>query len=340
MFNQKGIKAVLNLILFIACAGGAWAQSKVGTTAAPFLGIAVGPRALAMGGAFTAMGDDATGLYYNPGSITFSGKTQIMESYTKWLIDTDFNWIGVVIAIGGVNAIGISVTTLAYGEEEVTTVLEPEGTGEFWNAMDMALGLTYCRSLTDRFSIGGTVKYIRQAIWNENASAIAADIGLLFVTPFKDIRLGMSISNFGSDMKMEGKDLWHQIDLDPEAIGNNETIVSNLKTDPWPLPLFFRVGLSMDVIKLKNNRLTLALDALRPSDNTEALNVGGEYGLMNMFFLRAGYKSLFRKESVEGLTFGFGVRIKTGTIEWNLDWAYAQMDLFKDVLLGSLRVSF
>lgn len=44
-----------------------FSQSKVGTTGVPFLGIHVGPRAYAMGGAFTAMSDDATSLYYNPG---------------------------------------------------------------------------------------------------------------------------------------------------------------------------------------------------------------------------------------------------------------------------------
>ncbi len=44
-------------------------QSKVGTTAAQFLGIGVGSRAMSMGGAFTAMYGDPSCLYWNPGSI-------------------------------------------------------------------------------------------------------------------------------------------------------------------------------------------------------------------------------------------------------------------------------
>ena len=85
--------------------------------------------------------------------------------------------------------------------------------------------------------------------------------------------------------------------MDPEALGNNETIVSKLKTDDWPLPLFFRVGIAMDMIRIGMNRMTIAVDAVRPSDNSEIVNVGGEIALRNMIFLRAGYKSLFSSVS-------------------------------------------
>ena len=40
--------------------------SKTGTTAAQFLKIGIGARALAMGGAYSAVSDDATALYWNP----------------------------------------------------------------------------------------------------------------------------------------------------------------------------------------------------------------------------------------------------------------------------------
>lgn len=41
------------------------AQSKVATTAAQFLGIGQGARALATGGAFSAVADDPSALYWN-----------------------------------------------------------------------------------------------------------------------------------------------------------------------------------------------------------------------------------------------------------------------------------
>ena len=138
------------------------------------------------------------------------------------MVDTNFNWVAIILNLGGDDALGISVTQLNYGEEEVTTVTQPEGTGELWSAMDMAAGLSYSRNLTDRFSIGGSVKYIQQKLWNESASAFAIDVGLLFITDFNDMRLGMSISNFGTDLRMDGKELLHRVDLDPDAVGHNQ----------------------------------------------------------------------------------------------------------------------
>ena len=212
------------------------AQSKVGTTAAPFLGISVGPRATAMGSAFTAVARDATVLYYNPGGISRMGQSQLIVAHTKWLVESNINWVGFIFNIDGSNTLGFQFTQLDYGEEKVTTVLQPEGTGEKWRASDLAIGLAYARNLTDRFSIGGSFKYIQQMIWNESSRGFALDIGLLFITQFNDMKLGMSISNFGTDLKMDGKGLLQRIDLDPQYIGHNETIVSKLKTDSWPLP--------------------------------------------------------------------------------------------------------
>jgi hypothetical protein len=316
-------------------------QSKVGTTAVPFLGIHAGPRAFAMGGAFTAMGDDATSLYYNPGGISRSDRSQFLGSTTNWLVGTRFNWVGCVIALDRVNTVGFSLTQLDYGQEDVTTVLSPEGTGEKWSASDFAAGLSYGRNLTDRFSIGGSVKYIQQKIWHETASAFALDMGLLFITPFSDMRLGMSISNFGTDMRMDGRDLLRRIDLDPANIGNNDAITAKLKADGWPLPLFFRVGLAGEVLKAHPIRLTVAADALRPSDNTETVQIGTELALYERLFLRAGYKSIFRKNTEEGLTLGCGLRMPiSGTVSWKVDYALADYGLFESIQMFAVGLNF
>jgi len=316
------------------------AQSKVGTTAVPFLGISIAPRASAMGSAYTAMSNDVTAMYYNPGGLSRFGKSQFMVAHTNWLVNTSFNWVGFVMNLGE-NALGISVTQLDYGEDIVTTVSEPEGTGERWSARDLAATISFARNLTDRFSIGGNIKYIHQKIWNESGSAFAVDLGLLYITQFNDMRLGMSISNFGTNLRMDGKDLLHRVDLDEDATGHNETIVGNLKTESWPLPLFFRVGLAMDVIKLGQDRLTVAIDAFRPSDNTETVNIGTELALRDMLFLRAGYKSLFREDSEAGLTLGVGAIIAlTEGIRWNLDYTYLNFGLFGGIHMASVGIDF
>ncbi len=325
----------------VGAAASATAQTKVGTTAVPFLGISVAPRATSMGAAFAAVANDATCLYYNPGALSQMPRSQLVVAHTRWLLGTDLNWVGLGLKLDADNAVGLSLTHLNYGEEEVTTVYLPEGTGERWGATDLAASLSYCRNLTDRFSIGGSVKYIQQKLWNETASAVALDVGLLFITQFNDLRLGMSISNFGTDMRHDGRDLWQRVDLDPAHMGHNETIVGKLKTDSWPLPLFFRVGLAMDVLRQANYRLTVAADAFRPSDNTETVNVGAELELFQLLALRCGYKSLFRSSSEEGLTAGVGVHLALDPrLAWRFEYGFADFGLFEAVHMVGAAVSF
>ena len=337
--QMKRIGLLFSALLFLI--NFTFSQSKVGTTAAPFLGISIGPKAIGMGSAFVAVANDASALYWNPSGISRVMKTQFLASHTSWLVGSNINWVGVSMNFDNVNSIGISFTQLDYGEDNVTTVLSPEGTGERWTAMDMSIGLSYARNLTDRFSIGGTVKYINQQIYNESASAFAVDVGLLYITEFNDLKIGMSISNFGSDMKMDGKDLIRRIDLDPSSTGINKTIPSELKTDSWTLPLLFRVGIAMDVLKYEDIVVTTAIDAFRPSDNNSSVNIGMEFAWNNIFFARAGYKNLFLDNSEEGLNFGGGLKynfMETSFV--HVDYAYTAFGKFNNLHTFSLGVIF
>jgi opacity protein-like surface antigen len=321
------------------------AQSKVGTTAAQFLGNSVGARAMAMGSAFVASNQDVSTLYWNPGAFVQAERSEFNFTNSDWLVGTKFRWFGLMLNLDAENAIGVSITQLDYGEDDVNTVQSPEGTGERWSANDFAAGLSYSRRLTDKFSIGGTVKYVSQRIWNESASNVTFDAGLLFVTDFNGMRLGMSMSNFGSDLTMDGRDLLIPIDKDPANSGSNKTLVGKQKTDSWPMPLLFRVGVAMDVVKNDEMTTTIAIDALRPSDNNESINIGAEIGWQNMLFLRSGFKSLFSTEpplsknlQQDGFAMGAGIKYGLqGIAALEVNYAYTKFGLFGN--LNTIAVS-
>ncbi|MCK4641911.1 MAG: PorV/PorQ family protein [Candidatus Marinimicrobia bacterium] len=297
--------------------------TKVGTTSAPFLKIEPGARAVAMGGAFVAVDNDATAIYWNPAGIARLPKTEIILIHTQWLAGTSFDFAGFILPLGTLGTIGASITSLSMSEMKVRTVFYPEGTGEKYGAGDVAIGLSYARNLTDRFSIGFNGKYIQQHIWHMSSSAFAVDIGTLFTTQFNGMKIGMSISNFGTKMRLDGKDTSIKYDLDPIKYGNNDRIPANLETDDFSLPLLFRVGLAMDVLKSSRNRITLAIDAVHPNDNTENLNLGTEYIFNNMISLRTGYKNLFTKDSEEGFTAGAGIKYGLhGNVLLKIDFSY------------------
>jgi len=330
---QRLIHTGACLLLTILLVLPGYAQEKVGTSAAPFLGIALGPAGIAMGGAYTSFGRDAAALYWNPGAISQMNQSYASFAHTEWFMGTDYNWLGVVINTGGGNAFGLQLAILDYGEENVTTVYAQEGTGDKWTAEDLFATVSFARNFTNRFSVGGSLKFIQEKIYHESATAFAIDLGLLFITPFNGMRLGVSMSNFGTDMTMDGKDLFHQYDQDPEAYGNNPTITSKLKTDAWPLPLFFRLGVSMDVLRIdEQTTVTLATDAVLPSDNAATVNVGGELNYHDLLYLRAGYKTIGRVNSEEGLTAGLGVAFTVPSMaRIIIDYAYAEFGLLGDI---------
>ena len=329
------------IILLILGTALSFAQTKVGSTAAPFLNIGVGSRPVSMGGAFIATANDITSLYWNPAGASRVVGNEAFFAHTKWFADITYNWAGALLNMGDLGSVGLSLTYLDYGKMEVTTLREPDGTGEMFTAKDYSLALTYAYSLTDRFSIGGNLKYINQSIWNSSASAFAVDLGILFYSDLYGLRMAATITNFGTDMKMDGKDLYVLHDINPNIYGNNPLILATLNTDNFPLPLTFRVGVAMDLLDTEEHRLTIGADALHPNDNAESINVGAEYVFDKMIAIRGGYKSLLLTNSEEGLTLGVGLMYEFFPgLGVSIDYAYQDFGMLKNTQHFSMGIKF
>lgn len=334
------MKYLITIILIIASSLACLSQNKAGTTAAEFLTIPVGARATALGGAFVAIADDATAIYWNPGGLSRMKDNEVTFTHSRWLIDTNLEWFSIAVKLTDNDAIGLSFYQLDYGEEEVTTVYQPEGTNEMWTAVDLCIGVLYSRNLTDRFSFGGSVKYIQQKIWNEKANAFAFDVGLLFYTELTGFRIGMSLSNFGTNLKLKGKDLLFPYDIDESHTGNNANITGKLETDAWELPLTFRVGAAYDIFNVDNVQLILASDVVVPNNQNTNLNIGSEFLWNELLSLRGGYYSLFKKDAVEGVTVGIGVNYELDSWKVKLDFGYMRYEKFSDVIRYSMSINF
>lgn len=109
------------LIIILGLSVNFFPQTKVGTTVGDFLTIPVGPRATGMGGAFTAVANDATTSFWNAAGLSRLTRTEFSASTAEWLVGSRLNWVGIGIKFDDDNAIGISINQLDYGEEEITT---------------------------------------------------------------------------------------------------------------------------------------------------------------------------------------------------------------------------
>ena len=342
--KQKTFALLILFSILLTANAESFAQEvkKVGTSAAAFLRIPVGARGSSLGGAFVSIADDPSAMFWNPGGLPRIPDYSLMVDYSSWLPGLDFSYLGLILPIRTFGTIGISVTALTTEEMIVTTPDRPMGTGETFDAASIAIGVSYGRHLTERFTIGATVKYINERIFNSSATGIAFDIGTVYDTPFSGIRLGFSVSNFGTKMQMDGEDLNIRADIAPDQKGNNQSVVGRLKTDKFDLPLIMRVGLSWDVWQSAQNRLTLAVDGLNPNDNSQSVNVGAELTFFKeMFILRGGFNELFLEDREKGLTLGAGVNMNIpGGIGFNAGYAFQDFKHLNNVNRFSLTLSF
>ena len=306
--------------------------SKTGTTAAAFLEIGVGPRAVAMGGAFAGLADDITAAYWNVAGLARLKSGEAVFMHANWFGDASFDYAAVGLPVQGVGTFAVHFTALSVGREPVRTVLMPEGTGDYFSGSSVSLGVSFAYDLTDRFSIGFTGKFINESIYHSSASTFALDFGTIFTTPLHGMRLGATLVNFGPKMKLSGRDLGIVYDPDPTRAGNNSQIPAVLETDDFDLPLNFRVGVAVELLQTEANRLTVALDANTPNNNTASINFGGEYAFQEMFFLRAGYNTAFERDSETDLTLGAGLRYAMGgTIKLRFDYSYNEFGVLGNI---------
>ncbi|MBN2415557.1 PorV/PorQ family protein [bacterium] len=294
------------------------AQGNLAQTGANFLQIAVEPRGAALGGAITADVRGAGSLYWNPSGAVFTEQFDLNVAHTNYFMDTKLMYGAFVKKFGAYNAVGVSLTSFYMDEMEITTVYDSEGTGEFFDAGDLALGLSYARMLTDRFTFGVTGKYIREHIWNETASQLALDVGSHYQTDFLNLRIGMVIRNFGGKLRFSGDDIDERI-AEEEAREQEDNPRIERLTPYFRLPQVFQMGVAFEPLALQNNRLTFFIDVNVPSDNRERLAFAAEYGFGGIAYLRGGYRVNYDTGS---FSCGGGLDLSVAGINAMLDYAY------------------
>lgn len=242
---------------------------------------------------------------------------------------------------------------MGYGDMEVTTLQRQEGTGEIFDANEFAVTLSYGRAITDWFAFGAGIKYISSQIWQINGSAMAVDLGVIVKTEYfsptpdnkNGLRIGMSISNYGTKMQYDGINLLNPIDILPDENGNYKDVPGQFRLSSWELPLIFRVGVSVNPLVTENQTVTLAVDALHPNNNNESVNLGMRYTLnvatFGKLFLRGGYRALFMDSSEFGMTLGAGfsmLLLKNTSL--SVDYAYRDIGILGSVNSFGISIGF
>jgi hypothetical protein len=327
-------KIMILIAIFIISAGQSlYAQdfAPVGTAVAQFLEIGVGARGTGMGEAYTSLTNDAGSAFWNPAGLVGVSKRNLFTSYTVWPADISLGSFAVAMNVGNIGTFAISSAYLMTGDMAVTTVYQPEGTGENFSITNFSVGLSYARLLTDHLSIGVTTKMVREKYMEYGYTTWALDMGTIYRTGFHGLNLGMSIQHFGPEIKFSGNYIDYS---DPKSVDVNVP-----KTfESYSLPINFRIGISMNLLDTPNNTLTTSADMIHPNNNLEQYNWGIEYCFNKMFFLRGGYRFNI---DVGGLTFGTGIDLKIfGDRSAVIDYSFSDLGILKSVHRFSFALSF
>ncbi|MBU0520374.1 PorV/PorQ family protein [bacterium] len=320
--------SLIALVILLVVPGLCWGQAKVGTAGVTFLKVGVSARAMGMAEAFIGVADDASALWYNPGGLMQLDEPDVILTHIAYPAGIALEYAGIAWPVPKMNGVfGAQITFLHTDEMIETTPERPFGTGRTFTVSDMSAGLTYSQKLTDKFSVGGTVKYLEERLADQKAIGVAFDVGTFYETGWKSVIIAMAITNFGPDM--------------------------DFVNSPFPVPINFKFGGSMRLIDTEEHGLTLALEGSHPNDNLEQYNIGLEYGFMKTGFLRFGKKINGGKRyswdeyvednekdpfveypiinengmlSTDGLCLGAGMKFNLPTIDLQIDYAFTKVE--------------
>ncbi|RJR30827.1 MAG: hypothetical protein C4574_01830 [Candidatus Latescibacterota bacterium] len=286
---------------------------KVGTYAAQFLKIGPSARAVGMGGAFTAVANDATSIYWNPAGIVEQTRTQVTLNSVVYPADIDVYFAAAIFNTPYLpGTFGISARALTMDPQEERTIYMPQGTRRFFDAGDMSFGLTYATFFTDRFSAGFTAHFLHMGLADKSVESLAFDFGLLYRIGIQGMRLGMIVQSLGGE-----------VDFDDRSS---------------KLPTLFKVGLSVDAYRSGAHALLATGEFQHPVDNKERMNVGMEYVFNQFFMLRGGYNIGYDTQGVAG---GAGFRLDTSqTSDIGFDYAWEDLGYLGTTHRFSLNFSY
>lgn len=314
----------------LVCTVQAQQFARVGTVGAQFLKIGVEARAVGMGEACVAVDDLGAGaLFWNPANVATLEGSGLMLHRASWIADVDLNAAAFTAAVGEYGTFGVSLSSLSSGRMEVTTVEHQDGTGETFTTSNLMVGLTYAKRVTDRFCLGGTVKYVGERLERRRAKTFCFDIGMLYDTGYRSLKFGAVVLNFGPPLSLDGE--YRNYD-------NGTLLPEKRPFNPYHLPMTFKVGMSWDLETVKGQHLLTTLDAVHPRDNVERVNFGAEYRLSEGLALRSGYSL---GHDARGVSFGAGFHLATSSLgAVDIDYAYTDYGVLDGVQRISMDIHF
>lgn len=312
---MKRIISILSLVIisvqFIHAQGllPSLGGQRAATSAFSFLKINPSARAGGLGQAYVSTGGDASVVYWNPAGVVQLDKYAVSLSHLEWYAGIQYDYAAAAIPISPTDAMAVSAGILHMSPMEITTEYNPYGSGEYFNFTDLFAAISWSKKMSDRFSFGVTGKYVEESYLDLKARAYLLEIGTYYWTGYKDLRIGVSLLNFGSPASPAGT--YWKTDLDGNTYEENY--------EQFSPPTSFQLGSAMTVYQTNLLDWLVAFQLNHPVDNAENYVFATELTLLKSVMFRAGYDI---SQNVNPLSLGLGIRAEKWQKGLSIDYAW------------------
>jgi len=268
------------LALSLALLGSVLAPRSAGAAAGEagfaFLKLGIGARPMGMGSAYVALADDPTAVYWNPAGLGAAEGAQVTVMHNEWIQDFRQEFAGVSRSFG-TSAAGLGISGFYTSEfekrDDVGNLIGHFGFNDF------AFTGAFAHRFPHQASGGVAVKFIREMIDQETATAVAFDLGARVALGSSGVTLGGAVQNLGGDAKFI--------------------------SEGFPLPRTFRGGAAFTrAIPGIQGRGTLSAELRQARGDDSRFHLGGELLVKERIALRAGAKFGYDDEKA---SFGLGL---------------------------------
>lgn len=327
-------------------------KDRSGQAGAPELLINPWGGSAGWGGVNTSNVRGVESMFANIAGLAFVNKLELGFSQTAWLKGSGIGIsnFGLGVRAGETGAIGLSVFSMNFGELDVTTTDQPDGTGATYKPSLLNFALSYAKTFSNSIYAGITVRIISESIPDASAQGIALDVGVMYVAGENDqAKFGISLRNLGPTMKFTGDGF----SIKAFFQGNDNSISVYQRAESFELPTQLRIGASYDFYMGEWSRLTVAGNFTSNSFSKDQFTLGLEYSLKEYLMLRSGYTyedgitagvdDPNRTNAYKGLSLGATVEVplsKKSDLKLGIDYAYQTTDNFNGTQVIGVRLKY
>jgi hypothetical protein len=343
----KKIFIISLLLIFLGSLLFAGDPDRTGTAAGVQTQVPVGTRNVAMGGADLGNTVGADAIYWNPAGLVGADGGCSIFSTQNIIADINVNYFALGYTMGN-NALGFSIKTFDFGEIPETTVQNMDGTGATFSPSYMTLSALYARQMTDRIRVGVKPKVVYESLPRASATSLAFDFGIQYRNLFmvNGLNVGLVVNNIGSDMEYEGPGLLNEARDQYRVSATSYEDFREVPASTDKLPSSIGMGLSY-TRSINFGTFTVSGAFINNNFENDQVNLGGEFIIADMLYVRGGYQMFTEAEdnpdlgsSVYGMSAGAGLKYNIMGADFKFGYTFRPAEYFDTNNTFSICIGF